>query len=463
MIPSPRLIGGRYELHGEIASGGMATVYLGRMHGPRGFSRVVALKKLHPHLAKDERVVAALWDEARMAARINHPNVVATIEVLEDADDVFLVLEHVHGVSLSTMAKALRAQAEPMPPKIASALIAGVLAGLHAAHEVLGANGLPLGLVHRDISPQNILVGVDGLPRVIDFGIAKAAGRSQQTETGQLKGKLSYMAPEQLRNKVDRRSDLFAVGIVLWELLTSRRLFDLDEPAAITRAIEHAVIEPPSRFNSAVSPELDVVACRALERDPKERWSTARAMAVALEQAEPGATTATVAAFLAALMPEHLRARACVLADVQSDRQAAAAAETASEAHTETVRGAASSPAVPVSRNPRWARAYFGAAALVVLVAGVFMARPRPRETKPSPIVTMPAPNQVHVEPIEEVAEEPSARVSVSAPVLGPAKPKPRPRVAKRFREPPKAKPADCDPPYWLDASGVRKPKVECL
>ncbi len=471
MSVAPRLIAGRYELHGEIASGGMAVVYFGRMQGARGFSRVVALKKVHPHLAKDERVVTALWDEARMAARINHPNVIATLEVLEDQGDVFVVLEHVHGVSLSSMSKALRAKGQMIPPAVASAVMAGVLAGLHAAHESLGADGLPLGLVHRDISPQNILIGVDGLPRVIDFGIAKAAGRSQQTETGQLKGKLSYMAPEQLRNKVDRRTDLFAVGIVLWELLAARRLFDFDEPGAITHAIDHDVIVPPSQLNPAVSVAVDAVVLKALARDPDERWPNARAMATALENAQPAATTSAVAAFLSVLMPEYIRNKARDLSALQSDGQAPATSQhdAASDTRTLTARGPASSPLAMLFPKRRRSLIYVGAIALVLFAGGFAIFRHAPAQTVQSPQTVVPTAHVVRVEPLPHV----TAEVPQPAPVAGDApatlsrhpRPTQRPAVRPKIKAKAKARATkvDCDPPYWLDATGVRKPKLECL
>jgi serine/threonine protein kinase len=190
---------GRYALYGAIAAGGMATVHLGRLLGPVGFSRTVAIKRLHAQFASDPEFVSMFLDEARLAARIRHPNVVPTLDVVATGGELFLVMEYVPGESIARLARALREQKQTLPTRILSAVMAGVLHGLHAAHEAKDERGHPLGIVHRDMSPQNVLVGTDGVARVLDFGVAKAAGRMQTTREGQIKGKLSYMPPEQLR------------------------------------------------------------------------------------------------------------------------------------------------------------------------------------------------------------------------------------------------------------------------
>jgi serine/threonine-protein kinase len=197
---SPRIVG-RYALYGEIASGGMATVYLGRLLGQVGFSRTVAIKCLHPQFAKDPDFMSMFLDEARLAARIQHPNAVQTLDVVATEADLFLVMEYLQGESLSRLIKASTAKGQAIPLEIVTSIICGMLHGLHAVHEARDEHGAPLGIVHRDVSPQNVLVGVDGVARVLDFGVAKAAGRIQTTREGQLKGKLSYMAPEPSRAK----------------------------------------------------------------------------------------------------------------------------------------------------------------------------------------------------------------------------------------------------------------------
>src|ERR1041385_2717351 len=195
--PRPRLIG-RYALFGEIASGGMATVHFGRLVGPVGFSRTVAIKRLHPQYAKDPEFVSMFLDEARLAARIQHPNVVTTLDVVALPNEVFLVMEYVQGESLSRLVKNTTKAGERMPWGHIVSVMAGMLHGLHAAHEAKSERREPLNIVHRDVSPQNVLVGTDGVARVLDFGVAKAAMRVGSTRDNQMKGKLSYMSPEQL-------------------------------------------------------------------------------------------------------------------------------------------------------------------------------------------------------------------------------------------------------------------------
>ncbi len=229
---------GRYALYGAIAAGGMATVHLGRLIGPVGFSRTVAIKRLHAQFAADPEFVSMFLDEARLAARIRHPNVVPTLDVVATGGELFLVMEYVPGESIGRLARALRERQQTIPLRILSAIMAGVLHGLHAAHEARDERGQPLGIVHRDISPQNVLVGTDGAARILDFGVAKAVGRVQTTRDGQIKGKLSYMPPEQLRGaSVTLQSDIYAAGVMLWELVTGQRLFTGDNEGAIVARV----------------------------------------------------------------------------------------------------------------------------------------------------------------------------------------------------------------------------------
>src|SRR5438094_9657465 len=198
---------GRYALYGEIAAGGMATVHLGRLIGQVGFSRTVAIKRLHAQYAKDPEFVSMFLDEARLAARIRHPNVVATLDVVALRGELFLVMEFVQGESLSRLVRHARETRGSMPVPIVGAVMSGVLQGLHAAHEARNERGEPLDVVHRDVSPQNVLVGVDGVARVLDFGVAKAIGRLQTTRDGQIKGKTAYMSPVHIeRREVECRT-----------------------------------------------------------------------------------------------------------------------------------------------------------------------------------------------------------------------------------------------------------------
>lgn len=283
--PGQRL--GRYELLGEIASGGMATVFLARALGARGFSRLLAVKRMHPHLITDPEFVGMFLDEARLSARIRHPNVVAVLDV-ETSPDLYLVMEYVEGDRLSGLIRVVappRGAGMPLGPALK--MLCDVLEGLHAAHELLDDQGAPLHLVHRDVSPQNILVGADGVARITDFGIAKAESRAVATREGVLKGKISYMAPEQLNapELVDRRVDVWAMGVVAWETLVGRRLFRGEVEVELLGQLLHSELRPPSAFRPEVSKELDAAVMGALERDVHKRFPTARAFGEALDRA----------------------------------------------------------------------------------------------------------------------------------------------------------------------------------
>lgn len=299
---------GRYELFDEFASGGMAAIHFGRLSSDSGFSRVVAIKRLHPQLAKDPEFVGMFVEEARVAGRIQHPNVVAVRDVVRDGDELLLVMDYVHGEPLSSLVRAANALEEPVPPDVAAAIVAMALHGLHAAHEARGDGGARLDIVHRDVSPQNVLVGADGVARVADFGVAKALGRAQHTAEGSLKGKVAYFAPEQLKNDVDRRTDVFAAGVVLWEALLGERLFAADTHWEIVENVLHAELRRPSDVDPAVPAALSDVVMRALSRDRDARFPTARAMAVALEKVGV-ATTAAVGEWVERLAGERLKAR----------------------------------------------------------------------------------------------------------------------------------------------------------
>ncbi|MEJ7731049.1 MAG: protein kinase [Polyangiaceae bacterium] len=318
-MQAPRRVG-RYAVFQEIAAGGMATVHLGRLHGEAGFTRVVAVKRLHGELARDPEFVAMFLDESRIAARIRHPNVVQTTDVIAAGDELFLVMEYVEGESLVRLLRAhCRCGVGPPPRAVVAAVIHGVLHGLHAAHQARSERGEPLEVVHRDVSPQNVLVGSDGVARVLDFGIAKAVGRAQVTRAGQLKGKLSYMAPEQIRfdRTIDRRTDVWAASVVLWESLTGCRLFSGDERVVVDAIVEGRA-PPPSSVVSDIPPELDAVVARGLEVDPAQRWSTAEEMATALARALPLAPPSEVAAWVRQSAAPELAERTAMVASVEA-------------------------------------------------------------------------------------------------------------------------------------------------
>ena len=279
------IILGRYELHSAIATGGMASIHLGRLRGPAGFARTVAIKRLHPQYARDEQFVAMFMDEARLVARIQHPNVVPILDVVAEGDELFLVMEYVHGESLAGLVFRGGESGIPAPPAVAAAIFVDVLHGLHAAHEAKTADGTPLEMVHRDVTPHNVLVGVDGAARIADFGIAMATQRTQKTQEGQLKGKLCYVAPEQLQGReVGRPTDVYAAAVSLWEALTGRVLFGANHEGRIVEKILVGASRPPSTMAPMVTNALDEVVMRGLDMKPQRRFQTARDMALALER-----------------------------------------------------------------------------------------------------------------------------------------------------------------------------------
>lgn len=298
--PLPKPVGplglrhvGRYEIIAKLASGGMATVYLGRLAGAGGFERRVAIKILHPHLAEDPSTRASFLDEARLAASIRHPHVVPVIDVGDEPETgTFLVMEYIEGCDLSALLKAAGKARRWVPRGVALRIVMDLLAGLEAAHGQRDPQGNPLHLVHRDVSPHNLIIGRDGVARLTDFGIAKAEGRMAQTRTGQLKGKLSYMPPERLKGirdagatseESDHRGDLYAAGVVLWETLTGARLFRGRDDFDVLKKVMDAPVDPPSVRREDVA-ALDEVVMHSIEREPDARFSSAKQMREALEQ-----------------------------------------------------------------------------------------------------------------------------------------------------------------------------------
>jgi len=280
---------GRYELCFELASGGMASVYLARADGSPGFQKVVALKRIHPHLAIERDYVEMFLDEARIASRITHPNVCSVFDFGESDGEYFIAMEYLVGEPLSRLHRRIVANAEQRSSPLLLARMARIVAqaceGLHAAHELKDAHGESLHVVHRDVSAENLFVTYDGTTQVVDFGIAHARQRVHHTEAGQVKGTFPYMAPEQMTaGGVDRRVDIWALGTVLWELLTLRRLFLRDTDVNTMYAVLSGEIRPPSEYRDGVSPELDEIVLKALCRNPDERWQTAREMGKALRR-----------------------------------------------------------------------------------------------------------------------------------------------------------------------------------
>jgi serine/threonine-protein kinase len=279
---------GRYDIVGKLATGGMAEVLLGCVSGPGGFEQPLVIKRMLPHLFEDENFRGMFLDEARIVARIRHPNVVTVHDLGLSDGELYLVMEYLEGESLARLARVLRQQNGKLPPALGAYVVAEACAGLHAAHELTGPDGRCLDVVHRDVSPHNVFVLYDGRVKVIDFGVAKHNTSASHTRTGQVKGKLRYLAPEQcLAYALDRRADVFALGILLYEITTGLRLFGRENEILIFKAIVEEPILPPSVHVQGYPPALERICMRALARDLEQRYPTAEAMRSDLLAAMP--------------------------------------------------------------------------------------------------------------------------------------------------------------------------------
>ena len=286
---------GKYLLLAKLATGGMGEIFLARLTGLGGFEKVVVIKRLLPHLAEDSHFVAMFLDEARLAARLSHPNVCSVYELGEVDGQYFIAMEYLQGATVSRIIR--RAGAGLLDMRLVCGLIHQACEGLHHAHELTNNNGEIIGVVHRDVSPSNLFATTNGTVKVLDFGIAKAQGALATTRTGTLKGKYAYMSPEQLLSKpLDRRSDIFALGVVMFEGLTGRRLFHRDSDFLIFRAITEEPLPRVGDYRDGVPEALAQVLTRALSRDTRARYQSAR---------EFGEAIAEASASIGGLMPAH--------------------------------------------------------------------------------------------------------------------------------------------------------------
>ena len=305
---------GSYELLVELAAGGMATVYLARKANARD-APLVAVKRPHRHLASDKAFLSMLVDEARLASSIQNDHVVKVRELGFESGEPFIVMDYVEGASLSDIRKELSAVGRAVDPRFAVRMALDALAGLQAAHVLHDDKGKHLGIVHRDVSPHNILIGCDGSARLTDFGIAKAADRVQTTRTHEVKGKLAYLAPERIdkRRICTVQSDVFSMAVVLWECIAGRRLFRGDEAIETLQEVVSAPIPSLRRIGAPIPQALDDTILRGLSRDLETRYKTSAEFADALERASGGrpniATPAEVAMLVEALFGERLRVR----------------------------------------------------------------------------------------------------------------------------------------------------------
>lgn len=477
MVPSGQVE--RYEILAELASGGMGTVYLARQHGALGFRRTVAIKSMHAQLAKDDEFRSMFLDEAHLTAKIRHANVVPVLDVVYASNQLLLVMEFVDGVALSTLLDRAITAGQRIPATVAVAIAIDALNGLHAAHE-LADEGRSLAVVHRDVSPANLLVGGDGVTRVLDFGIAKANDRRTQTRTGEVKGKLAYMSPEQLHGQeVDRRTDVYATAVVLWETLAGRPLFHAPNQGALTLKVSEGCVDAVSMYAAEEIPEaLDQALLKALAREPAERFDTAEEMALALGDALAVAPHTEVKRVVVDLARDLLDAPSRLLtpggrALPTPDESARAMLE---EALTDKVERSTRAWTKPVARrrlSPIAAAALGIAGTLLGVTALMFLLRTgsasQPNQAAPPTeapaVAASPMAPSVALMPSAIVASPtliiPSASASISPP-----SPAARPTTSgKRLTQAASsatAKAPDCNPSFTVDETG-RHYKPECF
>ena len=324
--PAPTVVG-RYVLHAPIARGGMATIHLARLLGAEGFSRTVAAKRLHPQFTEDAEFLKMFLDEARIASKVHHPNVVPMLDVVQSGTEVILVQEYVHGVPFDKLLRAVNQQKKVLPVSVVIAIVSGMLAGLHAAHEATDELGEPLKIVHRDVSPQNVIVGVDGIPRLLDFGVAKATLSDHVTRAGVFKGKLAYTSPELLQGIVTQSTDIYAASVVLWEALAGRRLYLAANEAELIAAVMSGTVKTLTEVvdQAAVTADrwellqkLEPIVAKGLSFAMEDRFPTAAAMQDALLKVAPMGTPAEVSRWVKALGKEYLEGREKVIVSEES-------------------------------------------------------------------------------------------------------------------------------------------------
>jgi len=433
-------------LYQSVGRGGAGDVQLGKLVGPYGFTKLVAVKRLRVGAEHDGRLGAMLIDEARLGAHVRSPNVVSTLELIEHEGDLYVVMEYIHGESLSRLLMASLGARALVPVPIALAIGCGMLRGLEAVHTARDEHGQPLHAVHRDVSPQNLLVGLDGVTRVVDFGIAKARGRLQETDHGEVKGKLGYMSPEQASGaSVDHRTDVYSAAVVLWEALVGDRLFLGQTETETLGLVLAGPVAPPSARRPEVPAAIDDIILRGLSREREARWASAALMAEALEASLPLASSTQVGQWVEALVGNALEQRLARLS------------ATATPTAVLTPRGAEPPPSStpvesrkPVESSPRRRFRWWPlpVAGLVVLLAPGLLWLRQPWAASPP-------------------TDAQDLGVEVTVPSAAPATPdgpdaglaaEARPSRAPRDRRRP-----DCRVPYSLDEKGHKRFRPECL
>jgi serine/threonine-protein kinase len=496
---------GRYFLHRQIARGGMATIHIGRLMGDEGFSRIVAAKRLHPEFAEDPEFVEMFLDEARIASRVNHRNVVPVLDVVKAQDEVVLVQEYVHGVPLHWLLRTAHEASSHVPLNVAVAIGCQVLSGLQAAHDTTDQFGNPLNIVHRDVSPQNIMVATDGTARLLDFGVAKATMAAHITRAGTFKGKLAYSAPEHVRGNAVQQSDVYSLSVVLWELIVGHRLHMNGQAEAelvaeimtgklptITQALmAEREIMGGYRWNQILT--LEPIIMKGLAVRLEDRWQSAAEMEEALAEALPPASPADVAAWLKALGKEFLEGREKMIAAEEASWRrsslSAAASRPSSQPGQLSRPGVLSGSMIALKkRSTKLAMAAGFAVLFGILVAFALrggdsaqVAAARPVEPAPvqheeRPVIATPVAAPAPVTHDATVARDPEPAKQETETKAAPA---PKPRVVRvvqksspppRREPPPPPKPAvkqqpdppgakaapapakdDCNPPYYFE------------
>jgi serine/threonine-protein kinase len=460
----------------------------------------VAIKSMHPQLAKDPSFRAMFVDEANLTARIRHPNVVPTLDIVSSATRLLIVMEYVEGVSLSVLLRAARAQNRKLPVPVVVTIMKDLLEGLHAAHELADDHGQPLNVVHRDVSPQNVLVGVDGISRVVDFGVAKAAGRSYHTQTGEIRGKVGYMAPEQMFGEaVDRRVDVYAAGVVLWESLAGDRLFNAPTDAALVLLVMQKSITAASLARGEHLPDgLDDMIRQALSHDIPARFATTLEMMNRLVAIVPPASREEVSRIVRELAPQELELRSSYVKQSSSpssldvntlEPEARAVLDVLTRATM--TRDNITGPAMSQSGGKRMVLpmgAAFGLLAAVGVASGIgYMRRAHPAAASSERVLPTASATAEPPAPPSAEASSPSASSSAAAPPLASADPSAAASAAAKLKHngqrklgggrpvgsapaaPPSSPPAsgpakpDCNPQYTTDELGIRHYKPECL
>ncbi|OGQ17824.1 MAG: hypothetical protein A2138_10635 [Deltaproteobacteria bacterium RBG_16_71_12] len=424
-VPEGQRIG-RYVLLRRLGRGGMAEVFLARQEGPGDFAKTVVVKRMLPHLVENKRFVEMFLREAKVAARLNHPNVVQIFELGQDGDSYFLAMEFIDGITLHRLAKRAWLQRRALPTEVIVRAMADVALGLHHAHTLLDEEGRPAGLVHRDISPDNLMMTRDGITKVLDFGVAKStAQRGPVTKTGELKGKIPYMSPEQIQgHPVDQRSDLFSLGVTFYWLLAGKRPFDGATEVLTLKRVLDDLPAPPSQVNDRVPAALDRLVLRLLEKDPDRRYASGEQVhdrLLALLGGE-GAARAPAARLVAELIE---------VGDPEDEDPSAlgGAKAPASEPISTTFAATAITATNPGDHGRRGALIGITAAATLGFAGAVTLLALRPWGAQVAPAPPLMPPPVVTPTPVTPAAAPPEPPPPPATPEPKPAEPEPAKRT----------------------------------